>query len=122
MIIRMYPHLFISFWVTVLSILSCVVPLHAAPADGQVEVYLNNGDRISGRIFSDKGERLKLESPVIGNVEVPRGEIKEILYAKSVTAAAVKEEEKPAKWTRSISAGYNKSNGNTKSNSICMVV
>ena len=115
MIIRMYPHLFISFWITVLSILSCVVPLYAAPADGQAEVYLNNGDRISGRIVSDEGQRLKLESPVIGSVEVPRGEIKEILYAKSVTASAVKEKEKPAKWTRSISAGYNKSNGNTKS-------
>lgn len=91
------------------------LPLYAGPAEGQVEIYLNNGDRISGRVIAEDGQKVKLESAVIGNITVPRQEIKEVVYAKPASAAAIEDAAKPAQWARSIAVGYDKSNGNTKS-------
>ncbi len=102
-------------WVIALLTAFPAGPLYAAPADGQAEVYLNNGDRISGRIVFEDNAQIKLESQVLGSVTVHRKEIKEIIHANPLPAVSVEEKDKPAKWARSIAAGYTKSNGNTKS-------
>jgi len=90
-------------------------PSYTGAAEGQAEIYLNNGDKISGRVISEDGRQVKLESAVIGNITVPRQEIKEVVYAKTASAAEIKDDAKPAQWTKSAAVGYDKSNGNTKS-------
>ena len=90
-------------------------PFYAGAAEVQAEIYLNNGDRVSGRIISEDVRQVRLESAAIGNITIPRQQIKEVVYSKPVSAAAIKDDVKPAQWTKSIAVGYDKSNGNTKS-------
>jgi len=90
-------------------------PFYAGAAEAQAEIYLNNGDRVSGRIISEDVRQVRLESAAIGNITIPRQQIKEVVYSKPVSAAAIKDDVKPAQWTKSIAVGYDKSNGNTKS-------
>lgn len=90
-------------------------PLYAAPEEGKAEVYLNNGDRLTGRIVSEDNTRINLESVVLGSVSIPRKEVKDVVYGKpAVKGEEEKDAGKPAEWKRDLSVGYAKSNGNTK--------
>jgi len=93
--------------------------LYADSKTGHVEVYLKNGDRISGRAVSEDDNQIKIDNTIIGTVSIKRESIENILYDKE-TKIPEAYKEKPKLWSRGLSIGYSKSSGNTKNTHLSM--
>lgn len=78
------------------------------------EVYLQNGDRVSGDIKEENKSSIVLENQAIGKVSVDRKFIKNIVLDSKVTEKKPKKVKQPEVWGRQISLGYNSSSGNTE--------
>jgi len=92
-------------------------PLYADSKKDYAEVYLKNGDRISGVVVLEDDSQIKIDNMIIGIVSIKRNDVKEIVYDKEVKAPEAKGE-KPGPWSRDISIGYDKSSGNTKNSNL----
>jgi putative salt-induced outer membrane protein YdiY len=98
-----------------LSLVSC--PLSQSFAD---EVYLKNGDRLSGRVLSHNENTVVLEHDVVGTVSLDRASVARVALdqppAAPVAAAApaVSAPASSRNWSRQFSLGAAVSKGNTE--------
>ncbi|MDP8234566.1 MAG: DUF481 domain-containing protein [Candidatus Saelkia tenebricola] len=82
------------------------------------EVYLKNGDRLTGEIIRKDANALTLDSETIGKIDIERKHI------ERVVSSVITEKEKPLLvdkkivWERNFSLGYNLSRGNTDSSQL----
>jgi len=75
------------------------------------EIYLKNGDRISGTVVSEDDRSVVIDSEAMGEVSVDRSHVARLVIGKAETE--VKKEELKL-WQGEITAGYNRSDGNTQ--------
>src|SRR5215471_19683047 len=86
-----------------------VVPV-AAAADA---IELVNGDKLTGTVIETTAERVVLDPPVLGRVEIPAEQIKPKrephgLFGTSFLAG----------WTRTFAVGVSGAQGNTRTNDV----
>lgn len=79
-------------------------------------ILLNNGDRISGVIVAQDEDKLSIESEAMGVVSIKRSLVKSVENKKETQES--KEKESP--WKREVSAGYDKTGGNTQKSRLAM--
>ncbi|MFH1247587.1 MAG: DUF481 domain-containing protein [Candidatus Omnitrophota bacterium] len=92
--------------------------LYADFQKNYVEVYLKNGDRISGNIVSEDDAQVILDN-IIGTVSIKKEYIMSLSSDKETKSPEVNKE-KPKSWPRKLSIGYNKSAGNTRNTNLFM--
>jgi putative salt-induced outer membrane protein YdiY len=95
------------------------VPLYAGSGRDYAEVYLNNGDKISGVVVFEDKNQIKIENSVIGGLSIKKDGVKEVAYAKKEAVSESKAEEKGF-WSGDFSIGYDKSGGNTKDSNLAI--
>jgi len=81
------------------------------------EVYLKNGDRITGKIIDESGASVTIESEAMGMISVNKGFIERVIGdvpEEQAEVVADAEEAEEAVWERKITAGYTISRGNTE--------
>ena len=81
------------------------------------EVYLKNGDRITGNITSETEESILIETEAIGLVTVNR-EFLDRIARTDETKDVVPEPKDDSPWQRRVSIGYSKNSGNTESSRV----
>ena len=81
------------------------------------EVYLKNGDRISGKIIEEQRDSVTIETEAIGPITINKKFVERIVASGKIEETRVREE-KDNLWQRKISMGYNKSSGNTQNNQV----
>ena len=79
------------------------------------QIFLSNGDRITGSIESQSQDTIVISNDSIGRITIPRDVIQEIV---DVTKADQSQEISPSSWDRTISLGYNKSGGNNQNSQL----
>jgi putative salt-induced outer membrane protein YdiY len=79
------------------------------------EIYLKNGDRISGNINSETEEGIIVETEAIGSITINRAFVENILRSAEIDETPLEPEEDKI-WQGEIAAGYTKASGNTQSN------
>jgi len=110
------------FYTAVFVICCCTVLSNA----GAAEVYLKNGDRITGEVLEDTPEAIKVQTEFLGLLTVGKGSIDRVADGTKKEEAVIepqvpvqdavlqeKAPDDPSLWKREISVGYNKSSGNT---------
>ena len=75
------------------------------------EIYLKNGDKLSGRIIEKSKSAVVIKTEALGVLSIDRKFVRQVITDKEVTEARLKKEEEI--WQREVSLGYNKSSGNT---------
>ncbi|MFC1646156.1 YdiY family protein [Candidatus Omnitrophota bacterium] len=98
------------FLFIVTAILFIVLPVSLKAA----EIYLNNGDKISGVINEESAETLILESEAMGVITINKKHISRIEDEQAVAQVSQPAEAPEFPWERELSIGYLKSTGNTK--------
>lgn len=83
------------------------------------EVYLKNGDRISGKIIEEQGDSVTIKTEAVGSITINKKFVERIITSEEIEKARVKKE-KDGLWQRKVSVGYNKSDGNTQNNQLSM--
>lgn len=87
------------------------------------EIYLKNGDRITGEIVEETEESVTINTEAIGEVSVKKDFVERIVRAeaeesveKIVEAEVIEEAKEDVEviWQRQITAGYNLTRGNTE--------
>ena len=78
------------------------------------EVYLKNGDRVSGRVVAEDASQVVLEHEAIGSVTISKAFVERIVQEETASAARIVQEAPASPWTREMSLGYNLSRGNTE--------
>ena len=76
------------------------------------EVYLKNGDRISGEIVEENEERVFIKTDAMDTLSINRRFIEKVTGREEEEIEEAKEEPEII-WGRKVSLGYNKSSGNT---------
>jgi len=77
------------------------------------EIYLKNGDKISGRITQDQQDNISIETEAMGLIEVKRDAIEHVIKAEKVVEQDTKNP-KDITWKREVALGYNYVTGNTR--------
>ena len=93
--------------------------LYADLKDKNAEIYLKNGDRISGKIIADESDKVVVNSESLGELSVKREVISRIVTEEGKKAAELAMEI-PKLWKKDIALGYSLSAGNTKKSSANM--
>lgn len=88
----------------------------------ETEIYLTNGDRLSGTIIRENLSEVAISSSLFGELTLRREVIAKIITPEDKTRQAEKEKAEKEKWRRLISAGYTASSGNTKKSALAMSV
>lgn len=107
----------------VLKILICYLFLNFNTAAYGDEIYLKNGDRITGEVLQDAGSALEVKTEAMGKVLVSKdliekveGKYKEIAQSGTGPVSGTDGTDKAETvWQREASVGYNLTKGNTKS-------
>ena len=82
---------------------------------GAAEIYLKNGDRITGEIIEKNDEDVIVDSEAAGRISVKRGFVERIIDAPQKTLIAEEPETaEDAVWDNSLTAGYTINRGNTE--------
>jgi len=99
-----------AVWVWLLAL---GVMAHAAGAD---EIYLINGDRLTGQITKETTDHVVLEHGVLGSVKVTVDQIDHLVRAGAVAEPAAKtmDASPGTPWTREMTLGYDLNRGNTE--------
>jgi len=85
------------------------------------EVYLENGDKITGEVVEDSEETISIKSEAIGTVSIKKEFIERIEgVAEEELVELVDEVEKEVIWDRNLSLGYNKTSGNTDTSQLSL--
>lgn len=90
--------------------------LYADLKDKKAEIYLKNGDKISGRIITDESDKVVVNSESLGELSVKREVISRIVTREDKKAAEPAAET-PGLWKKDVASGYSRSDGNTKKSS-----
>ena len=77
------------------------------------EIYLKNGDRLTGKIIKEDKTSLSLQTESMGVVSVERKFVERLVRQKKAGVELREEGKTEGTWQRRISLGYNKSSGNT---------
>ena len=101
-----------------LTIILCLIFQINAQAE---EIYLKNGDRLTGDVIKEDKENITIKTEAMGEITIRRDFLKRISGAEEETIE-VKEEVKEVIWQREISLGYNESSGNTKVSQLSLSV
>ena len=72
------------------------------------EVYLKNGDRVSGDIIKQDDKQINIDSPVFGNISI------DTKYIDHIGPKPEPVVEEPNPWSGDVSAGYSTQRGNTE--------
>jgi len=88
-------------------VLICLFICNISLAD---EIYLNNGDKVSGIITKSDDNSITLEHEALGVITLLREHIDE---SKSFNTTRVTEPESDVEWIKKVSAGFNRNRGNT---------
>ncbi|MCB9799775.1 MAG: DUF481 domain-containing protein [Candidatus Omnitrophica bacterium] len=85
------------------------------PGARAAEIHFANGDRISGDLISATSDSIIFDSKMLGEIDIKRKNIREISGAR-IEPFLTQEEKKDKKieWKSEVSAGYNRSSGNTQ--------
>ncbi|MBU1928932.1 MAG: DUF481 domain-containing protein [Candidatus Omnitrophota bacterium] len=107
----------ITAFVTIISI-TCflLLPQNNLFADSnieEVEIYLKNGDKVSGKLVSENQSQITIENQILGTVSIKKEFVDKIVNDEEVKVAKI-QEHKSKLWQREISMGLNKSSGNTE--------
>lgn len=81
------------------------------------EIYLNNGDKISGEIIKQDKEAIIVKTRAMGNISIKTDFVKEIIPDQENRLAQTKKDT-PELWKKEISFGYNESRGNTENSQL----
>ncbi len=81
------------------------------------EIYLKNGDKITGNITSETESSILVETEAIGLVTVNRAFVGRIVRIGEIKEA-ISEPEEDKLWQREISIGYSNISGNTQSSQL----
>ncbi len=102
---------FAQFTIIVTTLVLFLLPtLQNVHAD---EVYLKNGDRLSGKIIKQDENSILIETAAMGSITVNKKFVNKILTDKNIREA-ISKEEKAIQWKREISVGYNATRGNAR--------
>ena len=78
------------------------------------EVYLKNGDRVSGKVVEENEDIVVIETEAMGKITVRKSFIENI--GEAIQTAETPADQTPEiAWERNVSFGYNRSRGNTDS-------
>jgi len=81
------------------------------------EIYLKNGDRITGEIIEEGKDFIIVKSDAMGNVNIEKAFIESVSGQKE-EPVVLTEEDPEVVWDRKISLGYDRSKGNTDSSQL----
>jgi len=95
--------LFLLVWVFLLFL----IPQTSVFSD---EIYIKNGDRISGEITEQTDKTISIITEAAGSVSIDRSYVDHVETTKDAESKDTME----TIWDRKISIGYNRSSGNTK--------
>ncbi len=90
-----------------------IIFLLAATCVWADEVYLKNGDKLSGDILSDTDQDIQIQSEAVGVIVIEKQFIDNIISDIKDQEKDVQAEEEKVRWERKLSAGYSFSRGNT---------
>jgi len=79
------------------------------------EIYLKNGDRISGNINSETEESVTIETEAIESITINRAFVDNVVRSGEIEETPFEPKEDKL-WQSEIAVGYSKANGNTQSN------
>ncbi|MFC1667436.1 YdiY family protein [Candidatus Omnitrophota bacterium] len=84
------------------------------------EVYLKNGDRLSGKVIEDSKEAVAIETEALGKLRLEKRFVERVVRDEKIKhlKADKEDEDKKALWKREIAIGYAKSGGNTQKNNL----
>lgn len=99
------------------NIIFIVIVLFFCPLSLYAEIiHLNNGDRISGVIIAEEDNSISMKSKTLGIISIEMSLIKSIETEKEI----LEQKEDKEIWKREISAGYDKTGGNTQKSQLSM--
>lgn len=78
------------------------------------EVYLKNGDRITGEIIKEKGKEISVKTEALGVVSIRKDSVERIVKASVEKLPEESKEVGEVTWQREVAAGYNRTTGNTR--------
>jgi len=106
----------------ILSLLLCLpqVLSYAEPAEKSAQVYLKNGDKLSGEIVFDDEEQIKVKNDFIGTLSIKKAGVDKVVYADKKKAASSQEKKESGPWSGDVSLGYDKSGGNTRDSNLAL--
>ncbi|MDD3374155.1 MAG: DUF481 domain-containing protein [Candidatus Omnitrophica bacterium] len=81
------------------------------------EVYLKNGDRLTGVVTVNDESEIQVESEAMGTILIKKEFVKNIVSSDALAEKkdeSVEEKKEEVAWKRDLSAGYNLSSGNTE--------
>ncbi|MGB3241537.1 MAG: DUF481 domain-containing protein, partial [Candidatus Omnitrophota bacterium] len=81
-------------------------------------IYLKNDDRISGKVIGQTETEVSIKTDTLGVISVKKDNVKEITSGIKDRLVRKQKELPKVVWTREISAGYNFSRGNVKTEEI----
>ena len=97
--------------------MACMVFATGAFAD---EVYLNNGDKLTGDIIEENGNSIVMSTEAMGTVTIKRELTERVVSASiaPVVEEAAVDAVQEAAWELELSAGYNAARGNTETDEL----
>ncbi len=98
--------LFAHFSIIILFIFGLFLTVYAD------EIYLHNGDKITGKIKQEQQDSVSIETEAMGLITVDRHSISRILKAEDATQQVDGRES--VEWQREVSLGYDYATGNTR--------
>lgn len=97
----------------VLGVLACALLLVPGRSAAAAELALDNGDVLNGRIVEETDDRVVLEHPVLGRLEIPRSRIREEPPDPGLLRTGLLVD-----WTRQLELGISGHQGNTENSSV----
>jgi len=108
----------ITFFILSCALLSPRAPLYAASGQPSAQVYLKNGDKVSGEVVFEDGEWIKIENSLIGTLSIKKDGVRKIVYEKKEAPFPEDVKKEPSPWSGDFSLGYDKSGGNTRESNL----
>jgi len=92
----------------------------AAFGQNNVEVYLKNGDRITGEILNENDNNITVSSGMLGELEIKKENVDRVISQEDKIKEAEKKKTDTEKWKRRVSLGYTQTKGNTQKSTLAM--
>ena len=94
---------------------------YAETVEKKAQVYLKNGDKVSGEVIFDDKEQVKIKNDLIGTVAIRKDGVEKIVYADQEKAEfPAQEKKKTGPWSGDFSFGYDELGGNTRESSLSL--
>ncbi len=84
------------------------------------EIYLKNGDRISGNINSETKKSVTIQTEAIGLISIDRAFVDNIVRSSGIKKAPLESVEDKL-WQNQIAVGYSQADGNTQSSQFSLM-